>query len=529
MTWLETALFAIIIGYMLWREFVYAGAVAYGFGMLPNLLPLGLFRIAVLQVSTYFALFSLLIMIVAIIAFPYAAAHVGGSLFIINFCISFWAIMYVLLSNIIRRIGLLLPAWMFVIAVVVLFKYFNLNDNRAFRQLDPLSSPPPALEDAFSAWLNTREDIRVYAMEDRAYPVYLVALEGGGIYAAAHAAIALARLHKTDPRFSEHLFAISAASGGSLGGAIYQQLVSNGKLSEGAVIDILKYDFLSPLLLRGLLHDALNNILPFPVSSYDRARGLEAGFEDALCQSSLKELVCANSQSTFSNSFQKHWDPLSERPGSALVLNTTEVSHNCKVMIAPFRLAPSQSIDTSCQPISLNDLSSTINIRMSTAIGLSARFPYVTSWGWLNDDKMPNRRFHFTDGGFKDNSGILSAHEIAKVIAQSAQSTGLKLDLSIISIRTAAVPDGKVDPVIESIMPIAILYSDWKRKSEQEIRDIKASGTNIYDIILLDPEKKLPLTWSLSLQTLQYIASNTESEERCSGLCGKAALKLLKP
>src|SRR5207249_7499049 len=54
-----------------------------------------------------------------------------------------------------------------------------------------------------------------------AYPVYVVAAQGGGIYAAYHTAIFLARMQDICPSFRHHLFAISGVSGGSIGAATF--------------------------------------------------------------------------------------------------------------------------------------------------------------------------------------------------------------------------------------------------------------------------------------------------------------------
>ncbi|MFX7866411.1 hypothetical protein ABTK37_20655, partial [Acinetobacter baumannii] len=56
------------------------------------------------------------------------------------------------------------------------------------------------------------------------FPLYVVAAEGGGIYAATHAASFLAEIQDMCPGFSHHLFAISGVSGGSVGAAVFNAL-----------------------------------------------------------------------------------------------------------------------------------------------------------------------------------------------------------------------------------------------------------------------------------------------------------------
>jgi len=280
-----------------------------------------------------------------------------------------------------------------------------------------------------------------------------------------------------------------------------------------------------------LLHDAVQKLFPLPVPFFDRALGLEEGFEDSLCVSKVANSICAGGLSRFGESFYKHWDfGASGTMNAALVLNTTEVSYKRRVAIAPFRFTSHQGLSNSSSPLSLNDISSLINIRTSTAIGLSARFPFITSWGSFFDYKT-NETIRFSDGGFSDNSGILTARDIANSIADYCQREGINVDIILISIRTETVPKGRIDPIMESMLAIALLYDDWQRKTETVISEAKAktSGIKVYDLLLFDRSKILPLTWSLSPHTIDYIASNTEDADCFGEGCAKAALRLLSP
>ena len=79
----------------------------------------------------------------------------------------------------------------------------------------------------FEQWYASRPDLEVYDE----YPVYIVAAQGGGMYAADQTAIFLSRLQDNCPAFRNHLFAISAVSGGSVGAATF---VSALRLAEQA-------------------------------------------------------------------------------------------------------------------------------------------------------------------------------------------------------------------------------------------------------------------------------------------------------
>ena len=83
----------------------------------------------------------------------------------------------------------------------------------------------PSAREALNAWLQTRGDKNHYG--DQPYPVFFVTAAGGGMYAAHHAASVLARLQDRCPNFAQHVFSISAVSGGSLGAAVFASLANH--------------------------------------------------------------------------------------------------------------------------------------------------------------------------------------------------------------------------------------------------------------------------------------------------------------
>ncbi len=113
-------------------------------------------------------------------------------------------------------------------------------------------------------WYRARKDKDAYQNEP--YPVYLIAAEGGGLYAAQFTAKVLARLQDRCPNFAQHVFAISGVSGGSLGASIFSSLAKkyapNGppqecrlgsRAFEAKVDKFLNRDFLAPIVAAGVL------------------------------------------------------------------------------------------------------------------------------------------------------------------------------------------------------------------------------------------------------------------------------------
>jgi hypothetical protein len=166
---------------------------------------------------------------------------------------------------------------------------------------------------AFHNWLQ-----QPYRVADAArlgeYPVFIVAAQGGGIYAAHNAARFLALMQDLCPAFRQHLFAISSVSGGSIGSATFAAALhaDNAPLNPSApigqtckkvadflagigraedidvpgeveqrVASVLTTDFLSPLVAGFLFSDFTQLFSPIAVPFFDRARFLEYALENA--------------------------------------------------------------------------------------------------------------------------------------------------------------------------------------------------------------------------------------------------------
>ena len=217
--------------------------------------------------------------------------------------------------------------------------------------------------EAFQKWYQLRlPEIDQY--ED--FPVYIVAAQGGGIYAAYATALFLARMYDLCPAFNDHLFAISSVSGGSLGAAAYAaasnwaftrtnvpktrpsdvcpkiseylsgEIPIPQKLSgenptpeqlEGKVRAMFRDEFLSPLIAASLFPDFAQRFIFVPIKPFDRARALELAFERS-------ELALDEDSRFLRENVQSVWAP--ERKVPALLINATDAGSGRRVAIAPF-------------------------------------------------------------------------------------------------------------------------------------------------------------------------------------------------
>jgi hypothetical protein len=257
-------------------------------------------------------------------------------------------------------------------------------------------------------WYRARKDKDAYQNEP--YPVYLIAAEGGGLYAAQFTAKVLARLQDRCPNFAQHVFAISSVSGGSLGASVFSSLAkkhaTNGppqecrlgsRVFEDKVDKFLNRDFLAPIVARAFFADFLQLFLPrqLSVPQFSRGRALEEAIERAWVD------VEGEGDNPFRNPYLSHWRP--DEIGPALLLNTTSVSDGRQVVISPFGL-DTDNADHAVGYLHLRpEFPTNRDLTMGSAVGLSGRFPWILPVAMVGDEK---KSVPLVDGAYFEGSGI---------------------------------------------------------------------------------------------------------------------------
>lgn len=390
-----------------------------------------------------------------------------------SIAVLFWALcMYLIVMTTIFRFSVAsgFPLLSLLLVLAYLGNINRINDNHAIRYrpvppreqqqkqyADFLSSKHdlPSIEQSFVAWLNAREGLmgKVNYSEGHPFPVYVISAQGGGIYAAYHTAMALARLSEEVCGFDQHIFAISSVSGGSMGSTIYSMALKNhGNACDASILPeaqagnpksrearlderIESYfeqrDGLATILASLLFGDITQRFFPLVVSHWDRALGLELSFENRYSDPVMKSINGANvlmKPIRLDGSFYHDQDIRLRNPAAGrdpasrglmpsqpdyhrfnLVLNTTEVENGRRFVLAPFSMSkPFTDADFHQPWREIPDRPDVRDLRFSTAAGLSARFPVVSPYGFFAD----NRKRRFVDGGLYDNSGAITAAEI---------------------------------------------------------------------------------------------------------------------
>lgn len=310
----------------------------------------------------------------------------------------------------------------------------RINDNHAVRLLAGAGAPTlPPLQQSVEAWLN--RDGRRQAIEASGtaanpsrWPIYVASAQGGGVYAAYHAAKALALLSQAVPAFPEHLFAISGVSGGSVGSTLYVNALRQARSGQDLVDRIdqtFDRDQLSPVLAAMLFQDTAQRFYPVPVPAWDRTLGLELSFSDGG--------AAAGAPVSLEGSFY------GDQAGPFLVLNTTEVQSGRRLLLSPFTFNSDSTFHVPDRQ----------DVRFSTAAVMSARFPLITPYAFFDGSEQQRQR-RSVDGGYYDNSGAVTAEEIVQALEAVVKRLGLQEQVEVVPIAIVGIGNYQAAPSSDS-------------------------------------------------------------------------------
>jgi hypothetical protein len=245
-------------------------------------------------------------------------------------------------------------------------------------------------------------------------PVFFVLADGGASRSGYWVASVLAKLHEgsrygkdsASSYFMDHLFCLSGASGGSVGNASFLAAYAIQQEQPEIKTDSLCKEFLSNDFLVYPLARLLGPEWIKPAFGWfkfwgDRAYALEYGIENPNEKNSQMAKMMRGS---FSELIP---DRVNKFP--ILSINTTRVNDGNPGMVSTIRVDESV-FGARTDVITLVPDGS--DIRLSTAMILGARFPYVSPGGKLGNSS------YFVDGGYFDNSGTGTVHEMLLELAK---------------------------------------------------------------------------------------------------------------
>jgi hypothetical protein len=430
------------------------------------------------------------------------------------------------------------------------------DDPHLTNQFTSWAEGRPDIRSQFEDWIEKRGEAIKQASTHRPYPVFILAAEGGGIRAAYWTAAVLAELEDRMPGFACHVFAISGVSGGSVGAAVYAGLIAD-KIDRGNLdcsslwfkppaepqrndfswllsraTRVLEQDFLAPTLAGMLYPDLVQRFLP---ASWlpDRATYLESAWETAF---DLRRESTAgdNSDAGAARDAAYNWmsAPFHElwrsEGGATLIpslfLNATQVETGKRVIVSNLRLEGEGSsfgdaIDAFAPDKETREVPIRAPIRLSTAAGLSARFIYLSPPARLHNG------VHVVDGGYYDNSGVLTAHDILRALDASIRaneasdcSTECKIRPVVITLvnstfendQTARGPQSRgwlAATFHETWAPLATVLRTRTARARHAEHDLKAElrkHVHRFGLEAGDPQADtFPLGWMLASNTLK--------------------------
>lgn len=279
------------------------------------------------------------------------------------------------------------------------------------------------VETATGQWLDRMFARHNRDSSDRKIPMFVVASAGGGSRASYWTATVLGKIQDENPEFANHLFAISSVSGGTVGAATFLGLVralpnENHKHAEDGQ-DFTGGDFLSPQLANGLTADLLARIPPFSLFSLpDRVEALERARRVRWRE--LQPKWGSKPDDLFAQPFLSLWRgaPDGEWIPSFFV-NATHVETGERALVSNLELGHGFDHATDLLAVTGCD------IRYSTAVDLSSRFPYVSAPATIRspvdgciapDGREQVAWGHVVDGGYFENFGAETAVEIVAAI-----------------------------------------------------------------------------------------------------------------
>lgn len=322
-----------------------------------------------------------------------------------------------------RRVGYV------VVALFLVASFVDGNQQNLRRLPLPVNADTKnlAIADALSVWLDSRPNRAVYEAADRPYPVVVAAAAGGGIVASAHAFLSLELINAFCPSFGEHVFSATGVSGGAFGLALYAASAGEaprstenmkcGQSTNPPSGERLLDDHLAHVLAALLFVEVPDLFIPGRVFGYDRSMALEDSF--GAYDATLSRFM--SQDQAFG------WDPAGRPPALSFV--ATDRLLGKRFVFAP--MVPNWIVE-GAQYFSRADEGRSGGVSIVSAAGSSARFPWITPTARVDigpSDRFVNGVSHhiaedarvLADGGYFDDSGVITAHEIYRQIEDAAK------------------------------------------------------------------------------------------------------------
>jgi hypothetical protein len=431
-----------------------------------------------------------------IILLPIRTSLFVGSAGIILWAFGTWLVILGFLTLVGKLVRL--PVFITLIFWAILFSFFN--NNHDIRMLQRLEDQRPDLESYFLQWYKSGQGIDT---------VYLIASEGGGIRSAYWSASVLTRTMQMDPKFKDKVFCMSGVSGGSLGSAISAGLMYgnvDSQMIHKLSGQMLGRDFLSPVTAWMVFPDVLQKFIPFPVPSFDRVRALEKSWEKSWDDYAHVHRLKGYMSDGFIDAFD-----LNKKRMPVVILNATLAEEGSRVFITNIKTADRVFFDG----LDFFDISKR-DIPLSTAVGISARFPFITAPAAL---KTPDGTLYgnLLDGGYYENTGATTILEVYHQLRDMADRDHMPVVFKVVLLKNVmpVEREGPIRGLTEIMAPLTAFTNIWYKSGAFELMSAEKNLLRKQDCIFSvnlerNKDENLPLGWYLSENARKSIDKQVE-------------------
>lgn len=374
-------------------------------------------------------------------------------------------------------------------------------------------SPAQIPGDVVHTWMQTR------GKGDSNKPIVIVATAGGGIRASAWTAEVLTRLQESceqagmENSFVQSLLLVSSVSGGSVGsmyviGSYDAEGHWNQKLNPQtrknaaqSSLSAVGWGFLYPDLMR--MTPILGSLTGWRAAKLDRGWALEnawvRGWDGHIWQT--PPTIGA-------------WrDDVAKGTRPAVIFNATATEAGQRFLSASTAIAP-EGIGKFEDPFTLQFApgSADYDMEISTAARLSATFPWVSPMPRASAERVGSRP-HVADGGYYDNSGVLSASEW---LLEAQSAVGTRPVKFILIDATASSPSQgqnwswqrQIVAPVQALLAVRAGSQELRSQYELELvrDDLLKKGFNLQTFQFSYPSDPLtPLSWHLTPEQQRQI------------------------
>ena len=350
--------------------------------------------------------------------------------------------------------------------------------------------------------------------------VIVISAEGGGIQAAAWTTRVLKGIvddlpPDLRPKFVKSVRLLSGVSGGSVGLMLYQTIYANHQTDQPA-------DYLSRVHEQGLCGDALAWI-SFGLSYYDLSRGLpylsysplDRGW--AAQHAWGKMLTQLGGNKAEDVTLRQLRRGVIEGTQPLLVFNSTAADTGEPVELTNFDLDPDHDFKA------LNTLYPDKDMKLTTAVRLSAAFPYVTpSPRPYFEDSLyaapSSPGYALIDGGLYDNFGVAGAYFTLKQAFKDSgrdQKPILWIHIRLTNLNNTNLDDDKAEktsPLAQSgLGPLLALYNTrgtGQRSRADQLKELAGSQfgrLSQAEFVYPANSERLPLSWALRPLEIEHV------------------------